>query len=279
VGMFVRVYLGILMLLAVSIVTKCNESSLADSTDDISCARIPPSLWCSCDKLSEKCGFTEKCKQFRRSSYNKPVSLTLLYESLCPGCSQFITQVLSKASAKFSEKYLKVELIPYGNARRQDNSTTFTCQHGEEECKGNKFESCVLRFIAKPLPFIVCLEKQLPSGTELEKAAGRCFRSLNISHTIYDQINHCYNGELGNQLQLQAAERTEQVWPDQHVFVPWVLFNNVSLENRQFLQSSIDSVICDMYIGDDSPPGCGDMRSLELKVPLRKKMSLSRRDW
>jgi len=46
----------------------------------------------------------------------------------------------------------------------------------------------VIRFIPKPLPFITCLEQQLPSGTELEKAASRCYRNLNISHTIYDQI-------------------------------------------------------------------------------------------
>jgi len=270
------VCLGILLLAVLSRAE--NDESTLSSASDISCARVPPSLWCSCDKLSEKCGFTDKCKLFRSGSWNKPVSLTLLYETLCPGCSQLITQVLSKASKKFSEKYLKLELIPYGNARRQDNSTTFTCQHGEEECKGNKFESCVIRFIEKPLPFIVCLEQQLPSGTELEKAVSRCVRSLNISHTVYDQINHCYNGDLGNQLQLQAAERTEQVWPDQHNFVPWVLFNNVSLENRQFMTSSIESIVCDMYIGDDSPTACGDMR-MELGVGKRKKLIPSQREW
>jgi len=134
--MFVRVCYAISLLLVVSSVAKCEESNLVDSADDVSCARVPPSLWCSCDKLSEKCGFTEKCKQFRSGSWNKPVSLTLLYESLCPGCSQFITQgatfiledhcseyevisVLSKVSTKISEKYLKIELIPFGNAKRQ----------------------------------------------------------------------------------------------------------------------------------------------------------------
>ena len=135
--MLVRVCLGVTLLLAASSLMKCEESSLINSSDDVSCARVPPSLWCSCDKLSEKCGFTEKCKQFRSGSWNKPVSLTLLYESLCPGCSQFITQgatslslldrlghdiiylVLSRVSAKFSEKYLKLDLVPYGNARRQ----------------------------------------------------------------------------------------------------------------------------------------------------------------
>uniref|UniRef100_A0A915E5K1 Uncharacterized protein n=1 Tax=Ditylenchus dipsaci TaxID=166011 RepID=A0A915E5K1_9BILA len=47
------------------------------------------------------------------------------------------------------------------------------------------------------------------------------------------------------------------VWPDEHEFVPWLLFNNVSIKSQQSLQRQLPSAICQWYVGDKRPEACG----------------------
>lgn len=45
----------------------------------------------------------------------------------------------------------------------------------------------------------------------------RCYAEFHITPQVVDQIVHCASGDLGAKLQKQAAERTHNVWPDQHM--------------------------------------------------------------
>jgi len=61
------------------------------------------------------------------------VKIDLYFESLCPGCRQFIQTSLKNASkATDFWKICDFNFFPYGNARKQQNgsSWSFTCQHG-----------------------------------------------------------------------------------------------------------------------------------------------------
>ena len=66
-------------------------------------------------------------------------NIGVYYESLCPGCQEFITY--SYAPYYNSEWYGKanVEFVPYGNADEWYNEETglweFDCQHGENEVR------------------------------------------------------------------------------------------------------------------------------------------------
>lgn len=55
---------------------------------------------------------------------------------------------------------------------------------------------------------------------------------------------------------MQAADRTENVWPEQHVHVPWLVFNNISLGAEQFRQRDLAVSVCDYYTGDNLPEFC-----------------------
>jgi hypothetical protein len=54
-----------------------------DVVGDFNCATVPPALWCACDKVQQKCGFTQKCSEYAQAVRNQPLHITLLYESLC----------------------------------------------------------------------------------------------------------------------------------------------------------------------------------------------------
>uniref|UniRef100_A0A914CN99 Gamma-interferon-inducible lysosomal thiol reductase n=1 Tax=Acrobeloides nanus TaxID=290746 RepID=A0A914CN99_9BILA len=221
---------------------------------DVNCARIPPSFWCSNDQLTKTCGFAEVCNRYSQASKNQKVKLTVLYESMCPDCQKFITDILYRdVYLKFGD-FVEIELVPYGNAKNKNG--TVTCQHGEEECRINKYESCALHYINEPVPFIYCLENQLRMGSTLDQGAPKCYETLHIQPHISDQVIHCANGKYGDKMQQEDAKKTDNIWPDKHEYVPWLVFNGVSLKNAQFFIKNLPSAICEWYVGDRPPSAC-----------------------
>uniref|UniRef100_A0A915E4V9 Uncharacterized protein n=1 Tax=Ditylenchus dipsaci TaxID=166011 RepID=A0A915E4V9_9BILA len=67
----------------------------------------------------------------------------------------------------------------------------------------------------------------------------------------------CYNGTLGDQLQQQAGQRTTNASPDQPSFVPWLIFNNVSIKSQAYRWDEILPVaICQWFVADQVPDVC-----------------------
>lgn len=138
---------------------------------------------------------------------------------------------------------------------------SLVCQHGAKECAINKFESCLLEYTRDgdySLDALVCIEKELKAGNVFEKAVGRCFRSLQVSDDIQRLIQFvfsltftfrsCYVTKEGERLQEAAEKRTTEVSPEQHHFVPWVLFNNVSIGSAQILADNLTPSLCGWFV-------------------------------
>merc|ERR1711973_1084474 len=92
------------------------------------------------------------------------VKLSVHYESLCPDSIRFVTK----------------QLYPSGKANftpSDGGSWDFTCQHGADECRGNKVQACILDKVSDPeeyVPLITCLmDSEFPPD-----AAGECIASL-----------------------------------------------------------------------------------------------------
>lgn len=231
-----------------------------NNNEQFNCASLPPALWCSNDKIQEKCKTKEKCLEYTNSVKNQPVHITLLFESLCPDCQNFISKKLLDFWLNFKD-FARIEFIPFGNAKILKNGT-IQCQHGPEECRINKYESCAIHYMHEPLPFIHCLETKIADGFKLEKASKQCYAKLHSLPHIYDQIMHCFNGQKGEKLQKLAGEQTFNIWPDKHEFVPWILINNASLSSQQFFMNQLPTLICQSYVGDGHIKQCAAFGSI-----------------
>ncbi|KAF6216298.1 hypothetical protein GE061_000638 [Apolygus lucorum] len=76
----------------------------------------------------------------------KTITLDVYYESMCPYSRRFVTNQLAPASSKLKD-YVHVNFVPYGNAimkMNEDGETEVRCQHGINECVGNKIHACAI---------------------------------------------------------------------------------------------------------------------------------------
>ncbi|KAK7944613.1 hypothetical protein WMY93_000341 [Mugilogobius chulae] len=193
-----------------------------------------PSTWCSSVETAIRCGVLEQCLEanFTRSRQTSdPVKIELYYESLCPGCRNFITSMLYPTSVLLHD-IIDLTLVPYGNAQESFDGEKyiFKCQHGEEECVGNMIEACLLNqtysasaaFLA-----VFCME----ASNDPVKAAQSCVE-LFAPDLGWERLMKCVNGDLGNQIMHQNALMTDALKPA-HTYVPWIVINGVHTEELQ----------------------------------------------
>ncbi|XP_015162690.1 GILT-like protein F37H8.5 [Solanum tuberosum] len=195
--------------------------------------------------------------QFSSISCEKKVSLALYYESLCPGCSDFIVNYLPKIFKNGMIDFVDLKLVPWGNTKIQPNNT-FKCQHGPAECFLDTVEACALDVwpdLNEHFPFIHCVESWIyhKNYTQWET----CFEKLNLKKKL---VTDCVGGDRGKQLELRHAAETPP-----HKFVPWVVVDGQPLytDYREFI-----SYICKAYKGTTPIPGCSSSDSLSFTSKL-----------
>ncbi|XP_059915589.1 gamma-interferon-inducible lysosomal thiol reductase [Gadus macrocephalus] len=232
--------------------------SSADVGQCVSSCTAAPSQWCSSVDSAIQCGVLKQCLEanFTRSHYHqddRSVQLELYYESLCPGCRGFLTQMLFPTWTMLQD-ILNVTLVPYGNAKEwfDGKKYVFTCQHGEEECLGNMIETCLLTLAgSSAFQVIYCME----SSTDVIKSAEAC---LNLYQPTlkWASVVSCVDGDMGNKLMHLNALKTGALKPA-HNYVPWVTING---EHTDVLQNeamnALLPLVCSLYQGP-KPDACG----------------------
>ncbi|XP_070700835.1 gamma-interferon-inducible lysosomal thiol reductase [Pempheris klunzingeri] len=236
----------LLLIATVWLNTPCARSS--------SCT-YPPSKWCSSLGSAIQCGVLKEClySNFTKSHQaTDQIQVGLYYESLCPGCRLFLSEMLFPTWVLLNE-IMSVTLVPYGNAQEKPDGKKyiFECQHGEDECVGNMIETCLLNMTEMAFPIIFCME----SSNDVLKAAKSCVELY--SPTLrWDSLMSCVNGDVGNQLMHQNALKTKALKPP-HQYVPWITINGEHTEDLQDKAStSLFSLVCGMYKGP-KPAACG----------------------
>ncbi|XP_064424541.1 gamma-interferon-inducible lysosomal thiol reductase isoform X2 [Latimeria chalumnae] len=199
----------------------------------------------------------KQCLEFSQKPPTAPlVEISLYYESLCPGCRQFLCLQLFSTWLTMGG-IMNVTLVPYGNAQEtyQGGKWVFQCQHGEEECLGNMIEVCLihlLKDIVVYFPVIFCME----SSPNVIDSASHCLK-VYAPQVSWNQVMSCVKGDLGNKLMHQNALMTNGLNPP-HKYVPWIVFNGKHTDDLQNQAlGALLKLVCSTYTGQ-KPPACGD---------------------
>ncbi|KAM9469574.1 gamma-interferon-inducible lysosomal thiol reductase [Clarias gariepinus] len=209
-------------------------------------------LLCECaSSPADRCGVLGQCPQVNLTRSADDVNVSLYYESLCPGCRQFLVLQLIPTLLMLPD-IMNVELVPYGNAEEKQvgDKYEFTCQHGPDECLGNMIETCILNKVDVGFFVIFCME----ASTDVVKAAESCL-SLYSPKTKFGDIMACANGDEGNKLMHENAKKTAGLKP-QHEYVPWITINGEHTDDLQTkAMSSLFQLVCSLYKGE-RPAAC-----------------------
>ncbi|KRY09445.1 GILT-like protein F37H8.5, partial [Trichinella patagoniensis] len=163
---------------------------------------IPPALWCNSENVATECSVLDACLYYNTSQLDKKIKLTLLYETLCPDCQEFILNTLQRYVWKYGQDFVDFNLIPYGNARRTqlNNTWTIQCQHGPVECALNKLHGCAISklvYVGKWFPLIVCLEEAAKLKMDPDAAFLLCSKKKKLDQTLSKAIYKCADSVEG----------------------------------------------------------------------------------
>ena len=119
------------------------------------------------------------------------------------------------------------------------------CQHGEEECTGNRMEACILHYypdMSDYFPFFSCFEGRFGGKMDF---AQECAAKTGID---YSKMMGCVKSSLGDSLDLEHAKTTTTAY---HAGCPWVMIDGVVCPDTD----NVLSYICAAYTGV-KPAGC-----------------------
>jgi len=184
----------------------------------------------------------------------EPVSIALYWESLCPYSRAFIADQLIPAYSQLRD-IMSVHFVPFGNAAYYADGDTwwFTCQHGVEECDGNKMLSCALNYYNDTdlrVPFIGCVE----ASDEPQNAGENCSMEIGLD---WERIGSCYYSEESNTYLHQFGLETQALVPALS-YVPWIVVDGVHTDHlNTAAQEHLFDLVCGLYQGD-KPSACTD---------------------
>ncbi|CAH2050316.1 unnamed protein product, partial [Iphiclides podalirius] len=180
--------------------------------------------------------------------HTEKVSIQLYYETLCPDCIQFVIRKFTPVVQSLSP-YLNIQIYPYGKAKTfgRNGRYEFKCQHGPEECYGNKLHACAIDFLqnmTQAVFFNACmLEPRNGKHGSNDKAAEACGTEQNVDAT---PIKLCAKGDKGSRLLKYYGDESKKA---NFNYVPYTLINGNIKDGDNFLND-----VCAAF--KNAPPPC-----------------------
>ncbi|KAL7632414.1 UNVERIFIED_CONTAM: hypothetical protein RMT77_017268 [Armadillidium vulgare] len=193
------------------------------------------------------------CIQLIQGQTADPVRVTVYYESLCPDSIRFFTEQLEPTYGELCS-IMEVESYAYGfetEVARPSGGYEFTCQHGPDECYGNKLLDCGLEHIEDHetfLNFSFCvMAAEYPPSSGVE-----CANQVSVSPDI---IINCANSTEGENLLHDVGVSQSQLVPEVN-YVPWIIINDeFTAVNLELAQINLKKLVCSTYQGEQ-PAEC-----------------------
>lgn len=176
------------------------------------------------------------------------VKVSVYYESLCSDSVAFIDNQLVPTYKKLN-KAINIDFVPYGKANQTQHKGhwVFTCQHGPEECKGNRLHACLVdslypRRSKKLVNVIGCLM----GNNDHFKALPQCAKKVKLNP---DKFIKCAKNKKGEKLLAAFGDRTHNFTPLIN-YVPTIVFNDVyNEEESRTAEKDLESIVC-KYVPD-----------------------------
>jgi len=191
-----------------------------------------------------------------RSALFLPITVSVYYEILCPDSKHFILKQLIPVWKKY-KKDLNVRLVPFGkgNVAHRNGDYQFTCQHGAEECHGNKLHACLIENYGNAttqMEVIGCsMERfKLWGATikNIDEVMTECVKEF-IPDNTHELV--CSNA---NHLLAAHGHETLSLRP-RLTFIPTISIDN-SLGNQATILRNLDGVICAILKNRNSELNC-----------------------
>ncbi|KAG5877846.1 hypothetical protein JTB14_007242 [Gonioctena quinquepunctata] len=189
----------------------------------------------------------------QKAALDDRVNVEVLFESLCPDSHRFIKEQLYPNWKELSP-YVNLKLVPFGKSSSLQNGAKFICQHGPQECKGNKIMSCAFKMLEnqdQQVEFTNCFMEIFRFGKEDPQEFGQqCAQTVGLD---VNRIIDCYHSQEGIISQLVAEKDTARISPR---FVPTILYNG-QLINKLQDDSITDfrGVVCNL-VKEKYPEAC-----------------------
>ncbi|XP_043268645.1 gamma-interferon-inducible-lysosomal thiol reductase-like [Venturia canescens] len=189
------------------------------------------------------------------------LNVTVYYEALCGDSIRFVNQQLAPSYEGLKE-HLKIDFVPYGKAEQSRNEKTgewsFDCQHGPDECKGNRDQACALDAInknedaAKRQDLSVNLVACVMSSTNPATAVTRCAKTVKLSVETQKLLGECQESRTANELLAQHGVTTMRLNPIL-TFVPTITVNGqAETEARNHFRR----FVCGQIPDNEKPDSC-----------------------
>ena len=181
------------------------------------------------------------------------IQVEVFYESMCPDSKHFVETTLSSLLNDFSS-YLSISMVPYGKGNTvQDGSKyKFTCQHGPDECTGNLYHNCAVKYIQDQtlqIKFLSCMFSNIFNvDADWRNWAKNCDEGLGLG--AFPSIYNCAVDLEGKQLMSESGVRTGK-----RQFIPTVVLSTgggresakIVLDTRSKVEKLRDQV-CTLYL-------------------------------
>ncbi|KAF5308634.1 hypothetical protein FQR65_LT06095 [Abscondita terminalis] len=181
------------------------------------------------------------------------LKVSIYYESLCPDSIRFLTNQLYPAYYKINSS-LALDFVPYGKASHtcDGDRCQFSCQHGPNECSGNKYQACGLKEHQsqdQQIEFVNCVMGA--SNPSAESTIANCAPKLGVP---IETILECASSSKGDQILARLGDQTHAVDPKIY-FIPTIVFND-SYDFDQHWGSISDFLGTACKALDNNNPGC-----------------------